>query len=127
MIAKNVISFLVFVVLLAIPPLVLSYTGNGWLLVQHFWVLFAFICGLTFLAILFVLLVQNSKADSYSQAFLGATVFKLLACLIFIVIFVRKTPHEKPVMLADFAYLYFLNTAFEVYGLLRNLRNQNLR
>jgi F0F1-type ATP synthase assembly protein I len=127
MIRKTISSFLVFVFLLAVPPLVLMYIGNADLLVQHFWGLFAFICGLTFLAVIFVLLMQKKNPDSYSQAFLGATVFKLLACLIFIVVFIKKVPHDKVIMVADFAYLYFLNTAFEIYGLLRNLRNQNLR
>jgi hypothetical protein len=28
---------------------------------------------------------------------------------------------------ADFFYIYFLNMAFEIYGLLRNLRNQKIR
>jgi hypothetical protein len=34
---------------------------------------------------------------------------------------------NKYVFVADFFYIYFLNTAFEVYSLLCNLRNQNLR
>jgi len=63
----------------------------------------------------------------YSQAFLGATTFKLLACLVFVLVFVKKTHPEKYVFVADFMYLYLLNTVFEIYGLLRSLRNQNLR
>jgi len=63
----------------------------------------------------------------YAQAFLGATTFKLLACLVFVLIFIKETKPEKVPFVIDFMYLYFLNMAFEIYGLLRNLRNQNSR
>ncbi len=65
--------------------------------------------------------------EFYAQAFLGATVFKMLACLSFMLFLVLKTTINKPVFMANFFYLYFLNMGFEVYVLLRNLRNQNLK
>ena len=124
-ISKTLFSFVVFTCLLAVPPLLLQYFDNGDLLVQHFWVMFAFVSILTLVAIMVVLIVQQKNNEMYAGAFLGATTFKLLACLVFVLIFIKKTHPEKINFLVDFAYLYFLNTAFEIYGLLRNLRNQN--
>ena len=63
----------------------------------------------------------------YAQTFLAVTVFKILACLTFTLVFLLKNKVDKVVFAGDFFYVYFLNTAFEVYILLRNLRNQNLR
>lgn len=102
-------------------------TGNqGWLATQ-FWAMFAFIGFLTLAALIFVFAMQNLMPEYYAQAFLAATVFKMLACLSFMLFLVLKTKVDKPVFMADFFYLYFLNMGFEVYVLLRNLRNQNLK
>ncbi len=124
---KVVLSFLAFSVLLALPPLAAKYFyGSNWL-IPDFWGMFVFVSVLTLFAILLVLVVQQKNSEMYAQAFLGATTFKLLACLVFVVIFIKQTKPEKVPFVLDFMYLYFLNMAFEVYGLLRNLRNQNLR
>jgi len=124
---RTVLSFVAFIILLAIPPVLLNYTGNSDLLAPHFWLLFFFISGLTLVVIVAVLLSQRANSEMYSQVFLAATTFKILVCLIFMVVFLRKNQVDKVIFVADFFYVYFLNTAFEVYGLLRNLRNQNLR
>jgi hypothetical protein len=87
--------------------------------------MFLFVSGITFAAILFVTAIQKKNSEMYAQSFLGATTFKLLASLIFVFVFIKETSPEKGIFVADFAYLYFLNMAFEIYGLLRNLRNQN--
>lgn len=128
---KNIISkitpFLIFTLVLGVVPVCLMLTGNqGWL-VPQFWAMFAFIGFLTLTTLIFVFLIQNLMPEYYAQAFLGATVFKMLACLVFMLILVLKMPVNKLVFAADFFYLYFLNTGFEVYVLLRNLRNQNLK
>lgn len=124
-ISKILISFLLFTCLLAVPPLLLQYLDNGDLLVPNFWAIFFFISALTLIIIVTVLLVQQKNNEMYAAAFLGATTFKLLACLIFVLIFIKKNNPEKLNFVLDFMYLYFLNTVFEIYGLLRNLRNQN--
>jgi len=121
---KTLISYLIFSLLLAAPALLLKYFDNSDMLVPGFWVLYFFVCVLTLLVILTVLAVQYKNNDMYAQAFLGATTFKLLACLIFVLVFIKKNHPEKLYFVADFMYLYFLNTGFEIYGLLRNLRNQ---
>jgi len=97
------------------------------LVATQFWVMFAFICFLTLAVLIFVLLIQQLMPEYYAQAFLAATVFKMLACLCFMLFLVLKTTVNKPVLAGNFFYLYFLNTGFEVYLLLRNLRNQKLK
>ena len=97
------------------------------LVATQFWVMFAFICFLTLAVLIFVLLIQQLMPEYYAQAFLAATVFKMLACLCFMLFLVLKTPINKLVFMADFFYIYFLNMGFEIYVLLRNLRNQNLK
>jgi len=124
---KPIYLFLAFTLLLALPPLLLQYFAKGYLLVPGFWLIFLLMSAVTLIVIGFVLTVQKKHNEWFAQSFLGATTFKLLICLIFFFIFISKTHPQKTYFVVDFMYLYFLNTAFEIYGLLRNLRNQNLR
>lgn len=123
----KLIPFFVFTLLLAAIPLYLNSAGTQKLLSAQFWVMFAFIGFLTLVVLIFVLLIQKTMPEYYAQAFLAATVFKMLLCLCFMLYLVLKTKVDRPVFVANFFYLYFLNTGFEVYILLRNLRNQNLK
>jgi len=118
---------LFFVVITAVPPLALVYTGHADWLVPKFWLLFFFISGLTFLTVTSILMVAKINAEMYVQAFLAATTVKILASMIFALVFLLKIGVNKYVFAADFFYIYFLNMAFEIYGLLCNLRNQNLK
>jgi hypothetical protein len=121
----SILAFIVFVVLLAVPPLCLMYTGNGRLLVPHFWVIFSFINGLTFIMISSILVIRRLMPNMYAQTFLAVTVVKMMGCMALALLFVLKFDVDKTVFLINFFYVYFLNTGFEVYVLLRNLRNQN--
>ncbi|WP_345103384.1 hypothetical protein [Mucilaginibacter panaciglaebae] len=113
--------------ILAALPLWLHYSGHAELLTTHFWLLFSFLSALTLVVVIAVIKGQQINAERGSQVFLAATVFKILACLVFALVFLLKNKVNKPIFVADFFYIYFLNMAFEVYTLLRNLRNQNLR
>jgi hydrogenase-4 membrane subunit HyfE len=124
---KVLLQFIIFSALLAVLPIILTYVENGYWLVPDFWGVFIFLSVLTFVTTFAVLLVQQKNSEMYGQAFLAATTFKLLATLVFIFIFIKETKPLKIVFMVDFMYLYFLNMAFEIYGLLRNLRNQNSR
>jgi hypothetical protein len=126
-ISSSIFSFLLFIIIIAIPPAVLQYTGNTTYLASNFWVVFSFMSGLTFFVVTGMLLVKQKSQEYFTAAFLGGTTIKLLACLIFIFVFVRKNPINKHVFLVDFIYIYLLNTAFEIYVLLRNLRHEKLR
>ncbi|MCO5933948.1 hypothetical protein NAF17_00225 [Mucilaginibacter sp. RB4R14] len=121
----TLIAFAIFVAALASLPLALTFAGHTNLLMPYFWGMFAYITGLTFLIVIAILFTQKINPENYAQVFLAGTTFKILACLAFMVIFLLKNKVEKGVFAGNFFYLYFLNTAFEVYVLLRNLRNQN--
>jgi peptidoglycan/LPS O-acetylase OafA/YrhL len=123
----SIFAYLVFVVLLAIMPIAAQHNGYADWLVTNFWLIFFFLSGLTFLVLVSILVVQQKNKDYYVQGFLAATTVKILACLVFIVVFLMKNKVNKYVFLADFFYIYLLNMVFEVYVLLRNLRHKNLR
>jgi uncharacterized membrane protein YozB (DUF420 family) len=126
-ILPSILAYLVFVVLLAVLPLTAQHNGYADWLVANFWLIFSFLSGLTFLVLLSIIIVQQKNEEYYVQAFLAATTVKILACLVFILVFLIKNKVNKYVFLADFFYVYLLNMVFEVYVLLRNLRHKNLR
>ncbi|MDB5142880.1 MAG: hypothetical protein JWQ66_1593 [Mucilaginibacter sp.] len=126
-ILPSILFYLSFVILLAIMPVAAQHNGYADWLVTNFWLIFFFLSGLTFLVLLSILIVQQKNKEYYVQAFLAATTVKILACLVFIVVFLMKNKVNKYVFLADFFYIYLLNMVFEVYVLLRNLRHKNLR
>jgi len=123
----SILFYLSFVLLLAIMPVAAQHNGYADWLVPNFWLIFFFLSGLTFLVLISILIVQHKNEEYYVQAFLAATTVKILACLVFIVVFLTKNKVNKYVFLADFFYIYLLNMVFEVYVLLRNLRHKNLR
>lgn len=123
----SLFAYLVFVILLSIMPITAQHNGYADWLVTKFWLIFFFLSGLTFLVLATILFVQQKNKEYYVQAFLAAATVKILACLVFIVVFLIKNKVNKYVFLADFFYIYLLNMVFEVYILLRNLRHKNLR
>jgi len=126
-IATYIRNYVLFAIAIAIPPVLLISTGNTYYIIPRFWVLFGYVSLLTIATIIAVVMVQRKNAESAAQAFLAATTVKMLAILFFVLVFLLKNHVNKVVFAVDFFYIYFLNMAFEVYGLLRNLRNQNLR
>jgi hypothetical protein len=126
-ISRVILYYLLFSFVIALPPQVLQQTGNNDLLSYGFWTVFFFMTGLTFFALMLMLILGQKNPEYFAQAFLGGTTLKILASLVFIFVFVRHNTINKPVFLADFAYIYLLNMAFEVYILLRRLRHENLR
>ncbi|TFF40758.1 hypothetical protein [Mucilaginibacter psychrotolerans] len=115
----------IFLVLLALLPVCLVYSGYAPLLIPQFWVLFGFFGVLTFMLLTGMQIVRFLKPEMYAQAFLIATIVKMMMSMGLALIFVLKLHIGHGAFLANFFYLYFLNTGFEVYVLLRNLRNQN--
>ena len=126
-VSTTIIYFIIFTAAIAIPALALQQTGNGSVIDGSFWSLFAFMSILTLLVLMAMVVVYHKNPDYFAQAFLGATTVKILACFIFIFIFLRNNKINKSIFPVDFLYIYLLNTAFEVYVLLRNLRHKNLR
>jgi len=124
---RHILFFILFVIVLAVPPFMLANNGYASLLIPHFWLVFFFLSGLTLVVVIAVLIGQQMDAEKGTQMFLATTVFKILACLVFALIFILKNKLNRYIFVAEFFYIYFLNTAFEIYILLRNLRNQNSR
>jgi hypothetical protein len=124
---QALLFFLWFTFIIAIPPYYLKNYGHAELIMPDFWLIFSFLAGLTLLVITGILVVRQMYPNMFSEAFMGATVFKILSCLIFVLVFLVKNKVNKYVFIGDFFYVYFLNTAFEVYILLRTLRHKILR
>lgn len=125
--SQSVLAFVLFTFVIAAAPAILQYTGNSGLISTGFWMMFSFVSILTFLVLIMMLVTYQKKQEYFAQAFLGGTTIKILATMVFILIFLHSNKVNKHVFIADFLYIYFLNTAFEVYILLRRLRLENLR
>jgi hypothetical protein len=121
---QALLFFIWFTFIIAIPPYALANYGYADLITPEFWLIFFFLSGLTLLVVASILIVRQMFPTMFSEAFMGATVVKILACLIFVLVFLAKNKVNKYVFVGDFFYVYFLNTAFEVYILLRTLRHK---
>jgi len=121
---QALLFYLWFTIIIAIPPFALSSYGHADLIMPDFWLIFGFLSGLSLLVVAGILIVRQMYPGMFTEAFMGATVFKILACIIFVLVFLAKNKVEKYVFVGDFFYVYFLNTAFEVYILLRTLRHK---
>jgi len=124
---QAILFFLWFTFIIAIPPYWLKNYGHTDFITPDFWMIFFFLSGITLLVITSILIVRQMYPNMFSEAFMAATVVKILAAVIFVLIFLKKNTVDKYVFIADFFYVYFLNTAFEVYILLRTLRIKKLR
>ena len=124
---QALLFFLWFTFIIAIPPYALEKYGHANLVLSDFWLIFGFMSGLTLLVIASILVIRQMYPTMFSEAFMGATGFKILACLLFVVVFLKNNTVNKYVFLGDFFYIYLLNTAFEIYILLRTLRHKILR
>ncbi|OKS87971.1 hypothetical protein RG47T_3435 [Mucilaginibacter polytrichastri] len=90
-----------------------------------FWFIYLFYFLITYVVCSIVVLGQEKGDKPGVQLFLGATTVKLLACMTFAVIYLLYIRINASRFILCFFSLYFLNTAFEIYTLLSNLRIQN--
>ena len=63
----------------------------------------------------------SDKAST--QALLAGVSVKLLICMILAFAYLNNVAVDPGKFLANFFYLYFFHTVFEIYCLLRSLRN----
>lgn len=124
---RFIISFLIFTLLLALGPVVIYYTGHGTMLVNKFNVMFFFFSALTFMVCIVVILTDQKSKALATQVFLIGTTVKILLCMGFALAYLHQNHVNSVYFLTCFFYLYFLNTAFEVYSLLSNLRNPKIK
>src|SRR5471030_595430 len=107
---QSILFFLWFTFIIAIPPYWLKNYGHPNLITPDFWLIFFFLSALTLLVVASILIIRQMYPTMFSEAFMGATVVKILSCLIFVVFFLAKNKVEKYVFVGDFFYAYFLNT-----------------
>lgn len=122
------IYFFGFMLVLALGPFIMErYFPADSLLVPNFWRLY-FIFGLLTIFILSTASwIMRISARASAQALLGSITIKLLFCMVLAFIYLSRFQVEPVKFLASFFYLYFFHTVFEIYCLLRNLRNQNFK
>lgn len=111
--------------MVAIPALFVGHTAYAGWLGMWFWKMFAFFAAITGMVCLSVLTAQKKDSKTGVQVFLAATVIKLLSCMVFALIYALNKPVNALWFMVAFFYLYFVFTAFEIYSLLTNLRDQN--
>lgn len=120
-------TYFIAVFIIAIPPIAYVYFYKGLGLIPHFWTVFLMFALLTFI-VCFSTLLSNLKNSQLSvQVFLIATIIKLLICMFFVPVYLAQYHVNQLHFLVCYFYLYLLNTAFEIYALLCNLRLQNLK
>ena len=124
---KFIYSYLLAMLLIALPPLAYVYFYKGLGLVPLFWAMFLLFAVLTFAICFFTLLSNRKNAEKSVQVFMAASIIKLLVCLFFVLFYVYEYPVSHVQFILCFFYLYLLNTVFEIYALLCNLRHQNLK
>lgn len=85
-----------------------------------YFILFFFIISI----IVYAICLWGLKKDAESSVFivLGSVVVKLLLSMIFALIFIYGNRIDKLGFLISFFLPYFINSTFEIYSLLHNLR-----
>jgi len=120
--------FIIFNILLAITPAYLQINSTDKsVLIPYFWQLFA---GFALLNLLIYLLSYWHLFKSPTGSvvgFLGSIGIKFILWMILVFIYISNIKVDSGKFLLEFFYLYLFNSVFEIYCLLRNLRNQNLR
>ena len=118
--------FLLFSLIFALLILALrNFFGFQDMLVAKFWLMFAFVAGITWMAINVCMIGMNVKGSDSSFIILSANFIKLLFYMFF-ALFYLQTFKVKPLnFIVCFFSIYLLFTVFEIYTLLLNLRHLN--
>ncbi|MXV17589.1 hypothetical protein [Hufsiella ginkgonis] len=119
------ILFLVFNLVLAILPATAGKYSE-FRLIPGFWGLFVVFDILTLNICLIARWRMQIGHKASGQVLLGTITARFLFCMVLVLIYVVKIPVKPVPFLACFFYLYFFHFIFEVYCLLRNLRNQKI-
>src|ERR1700710_753957 len=101
---QAILFFLWFAFIIAIPPYYLKNYGHADMIISEFWLVFFFLAGLTLLAVTGILIVRQMYPNMFSEAFMGATVVKILSCLIFVLVILSKNKLNKYIFVGDFFY-----------------------
>lgn len=110
------------IVFFAIVFFVADHFKLNWPIHTYKWYMLAFFTALSFL---FHSLVDQGKRndnEKFIQYYLASVVIRLLACVIFVLVFLLKGLDNKTIFLLNFFVLYLCFTVFEIYLLSTNLR-----
>lgn len=120
------LSYFIYSIILAGIAVSLPFLFPGQLiLVPKFWLVFGFLCGLTFIAYGVVDLGIKRNPEVGIMAIMGSIALKMVFSMAFVLIYSLKSKGNGFVFVLNFFSLYLLFTFFEIYCLLRNLRHQN--
>jgi len=121
---KFIPAYLIYSILLAAAAMLVKYFFPQ-AIASQFWLIFGFLCGLTFIAYLLAYFGIQRKPEIGVFAILGAIIIKMLFAMSFVLIYSLKQTEGDMAFALNFFSLYLLFTLFEILGLLRNLRHQN--
>lgn len=88
------------------------------------WSIYAFNIIATFLVYLFLIFVNNNFDTYTGFAFLGASLFRMMAAIVFLIPLIRSDVKNPIIDLSTFFVPYFLFLLFEVYFTIRLLNKR---
>lgn len=101
------------------------YDTEHIILIPKIWTVFGFLAAITVIAYFTSWIGIKINGEGSVWVIMSPIILKLLFSLIFVVIYLQKFKVNGIYFALEFFSLYFLFTAFEVYSLLCNLRDQN--
>ena len=120
--------YLIFVgVLIGLVSLLPIIFPNTQLLIPHFWLMFGFLAGITYIAYVLVDIGIKKDPEIGVMAIMASIAIKMIFCMAFVLIYSIKVKEMGFLFISNFFSAYLLFSAFEIYCLLRNLRHQNLK
>ncbi|SKB64708.1 hypothetical protein SAMN05661099_2053 [Daejeonella lutea] len=127
-ITRFLIYFVLFNILLAIPPFVIHHHFKELdLLIPRFDKMFIVFSIITFVIYLFASWRMSVSVKSSGQALLASIAVKLLLYMVIAFVYISQNTVNPAKFMICFFYLYFFHTVFEIYCLLCNLRNQKIK
>lgn len=118
---------LCFIISTSIPYFIQRNNALSSILIPHFWLLYFIFNGLTCITHLIVRWRMKISYRASGEALLASTVFRLIFSIILIFVYLSEIEVKPGLFLINFFYIYLSHTVFEIYCLLRNLRNQTLK
>ncbi len=121
---KTIAAYLVYTSLLIGLCLLLAHLFPGEaIFVPKFWGVFAFVAGITLIALTVAMMGIRRNPETGVMFILGSIVIKMLFMMFFVLFYALKTPVGSVLFVLNFFSLYLLFSGFELYCLLRNLRH----
>lgn len=125
---KQLLYFVLFVALMtAVSGVLASFDMTSHLFSPDFWLVFVFFALVTFVAYATALVGIKQAKEAGVMVIMVAFFVKLLSSLVFVLIYSKKHDEVELRFIFNFFILYLLFSLFEILGLLRNLRHQNLK